>query len=201
MSIEQQKAIADDVLQKLYCVDPFCIVAGGTPRDWYFDKEASDIDVFLYISPNISIEIFEKMLRNIGWDKVEALTGDCIPDNYKCNPELRCVFNVGDYEGVSVQVMLMRSSTFTSVVDKFPINICKIWYKNKRICKSREFVHAADQQVLILSNTLYSDGHKYITKVRNKFPHYNFYHSKEEYVETSLQKAYTLSEWRRTNDL
>lgn len=36
MTIEQQKATAQSVYEKLKVIDPHCVLAGGAPRDWYF---------------------------------------------------------------------------------------------------------------------------------------------------------------------
>ena len=45
-TIEQQKLVADKVLNQLYLICPEAIVAGGAPRDWYLGKPANDIDVY-----------------------------------------------------------------------------------------------------------------------------------------------------------
>lgn len=34
MSVNKQKKLADKILDKLFLIDPYSIVAGGAPRDW-----------------------------------------------------------------------------------------------------------------------------------------------------------------------
>lgn len=52
--IEHQKFVADTILYKLFPIDPYCICAGGAPRDWYLGKVASDLDIFIYTAPNLT---------------------------------------------------------------------------------------------------------------------------------------------------
>ena len=49
-SIEHQKAVAKEVLNKLKTVDIFAMLAGGACRDWYLNTEASDLDFYVHYS-------------------------------------------------------------------------------------------------------------------------------------------------------
>ena len=49
-SIEHQKAVAKEVLNKLKIVDIFAMLAGGACRDWYLNNEASDLDFYVQLS-------------------------------------------------------------------------------------------------------------------------------------------------------
>lgn len=189
MTIEQQKAIADDVLERLHVLDPHCIVAGGAPRDWYCGKEATDIDVFVYVDPSITFTTFYNMLNKLGFTQVEVLDGKNISEHYTGNPELVCVYNVGGYD-TPVQIMRMNSSTYTSVVPNFPLNLCKVWYKQKRIRANAEFYHGMDKKFIVLSGELYNNKHQYITKIKNKFPDFTFYDSIQDYHSSMLRNEY-----------
>ena len=45
MSIVKQQLTANDILSKLEIIDPYVILAGGAPRDWYFGDECRDLMV------------------------------------------------------------------------------------------------------------------------------------------------------------
>ena len=47
-TIDTQKYIATELLHILECVDPCAILAGGAPRDWYFNKPANE---FRFLHP------------------------------------------------------------------------------------------------------------------------------------------------------
>ena len=49
--IEHQKAVAKSVLNKLQTLDLYVVLAGGACRDWWLDKEATDLDFYLYYNP------------------------------------------------------------------------------------------------------------------------------------------------------
>lgn len=51
-TVLEQKDIARELLCKLEITDPNCILAGGAPRDWWFDKVANDLDFYVYWGDN-----------------------------------------------------------------------------------------------------------------------------------------------------
>ena len=65
-SIEHQKAVAKEVLNKLKTVDIFAMLAGGACRDWYLNTEASDLDFYVHYSDSYPqwalCETFSKLL-------------------------------------------------------------------------------------------------------------------------------------------
>lgn len=48
MKIEEQNVVAKKVLEKIKIVDPYVILAGGAPRDWYFGNPCNDLDIYYY---------------------------------------------------------------------------------------------------------------------------------------------------------
>lgn len=170
--IAQQKAVADEVLNRLFSIDPHSIVAGGAPRDWYMGYPASDIDVFFYTT--VSLDLVDELLRHVGIVEYQVKTGHNIPEWYKLNPELRVVYEF-DLRGERVQLMLMKSSTFSSVVPKFPVSISKIWYKDKTIHPTNEFKLGRATNSIIQTGELYGDTHAYIQKIKAKFPSFAYY--------------------------
>jgi len=172
-TIAHQKWIADNVLQKLFPIDPYSIVAGGAPRDWYFDNPASDIDVFFYTGQK-TLPIIHDMLFSVGLGYKELKLGGGIPEWYKHNPSLQGVYCL-EMEGVKVQLMRMQEPTFKSVVPQFPLSICHAWYKRGEIHTERPFLHSVKHKAIYKTNTIYNDEHAYISKILRKFPDYTYY--------------------------
>jgi len=175
MKINVQKNTANKILDSLFVVDPFCIVAGGAPRDWHLGKVATDIDIFLYIKENIQLGIVKKMLEKVLLIKLsEAMEGHNIPDWYKMNPNLRCVFNFKRC-GVKIQIMVMRESTFKSVLPNFPLSICHAWYKNEVVHLEKHFIRSITHKAIYKTSVIYNDEHQYIQKILAKFPDFTYY--------------------------
>lgn len=177
--IAKQKAVADKVLDKLFSIDPFAICAGGAPRDWHFGKPATDLDIFFYTTVE-QLTYVSDMLRHVGIDLVDdGKAGERLPDWYKLNPALRCVYSTV-VDGVKVQLMLMNATTYSSVVKHFPFSICKAWYKHGYITLEHEFNVAERHKVVVKCNTVYNDEHKYVQKIKAKFPDWQFCNTWEE---------------------
>lgn len=176
--IAKQKAVADKVLNKLFPVDPFAICAGGAPRDWHFGKPATDLDIFFYTGVE-QLTIVEEMLRRVGINIDNGKAGDSLPEWYKLNPDLKCVY-AAEVNGVNVQLMLMQYKTQDTVVPKFPFSICKAWYKRGHITLEKDFLVAERNKVVVKCNTVYNDEHKYVQKIKAKFPDWQFCDSWEE---------------------
>lgn len=182
--IEHQKWIADVILEKLFPIDPYAIVAGGAPRDWHFGNEAADIDVFFYTC-NHTIDTVGKMLKQVGIDYKELKLGGTIPEWYKHNPYLMGVYCL-EVEGVKVQLMRMSKNTCASVIPQFPLSICHAWYKggNQKIHLGREFKISEKYKVVFKTSEIYNNSHAYIQKILAKFPEYKYYDSYEKFTDT-----------------
>src|SRR5690606_11152192 len=63
VSIAKQKQIADFVLDKVEYFDHSCILAGGAVRDWYFEKPASDLDIFFHYRTNTTLRHIYALLE------------------------------------------------------------------------------------------------------------------------------------------
>lgn len=186
--ITKQKAVADRILDKLFPICPFAIVAGGAPRDWHFGKPAADIDVFFY-SPVDQLIIVSEMLRHVGINIDNApRTADNLPEWYKLNPNLKAVFET-NVDGVNVQIMLMIGKTQDTVVPEFPFSICKAWYKHGSIQLDAEFKKCERHKIVVQTNKLYSDEHKYVQKMKNKFPDWEFFSNWEAAYKYVFEKG------------
>lgn len=180
-----QKQVADTALDMMYLIDPYCIVAGGAPRDWYFGKEAADIDLFFHCPQASTQATMEEMLLRAGFKVTSTKTGDDIPDWYKKNPYLKTVYETEAF-GVKVQLLRMSKQTWDSVIDKFPLSICKAWYKNGKAHYEKDFLRSVEFEAIYKTNTIYNNEHQYIQKVLAKFPQYKYYENLESLAKELL---------------
>lgn len=192
ITIEKQKAVADDVLQKLFLIQPFAIVAGGAPRDWLDGKLATDIDVFID-TRHISTVTKERELFAIAgllqFEKGDERDWNYIPEQYKKNPNIKRVYNL-EIEGVAVQLICVSCSCF-DVVEQFPIPICQVWYKNGRIGTTQEYKICKKVGALVITNPVYGMQDKFIKKISEKFPppSFQWYLSMEDVKEALIRKV------------
>ena len=186
--IAMQKAVADKCLSMIELIDPTAIVAGGAPRDWYFGKEASDIDIFFYFRADLNIPTIEYQLERVGFCNFKSLgkreleTDD---SQYSKNPNLRYAWQA-EIDGEVVQLILMNAPTFLSAVPKFPLNICRIWYKRSEINLTQDFKRAVKWKAIVKCDNLYADSDRYLEKIKSKFPEYDFYSSYEHLAQGLL---------------
>lgn len=174
--IMSQIHAAATCLHMLRHLDPTAIVAGGAPRDWYFGKVASDIDVFFHFRNDIQTSRITRLLEDVGFKLTSTKDGEHLPEIYKSNPDLRCVYEA-ELGGEKIQLMLMMQPTFKTI-EHFPLNICRVWYRNG-IHTTKEFEKAVEYKAIVKTSQLYNDGDKYIKKIMSKFPEYKYYGSYE----------------------
>lgn len=184
-NIIYQQKIADMVLERIEGFDPSCILAGGAPRDWYFNKEASDLDVFFHFRDGSTLRqirfLLKKAFPDLHFELRAGMNFNEDDDSeYKKNPHLRRVLQT-EIGGIKVQLMEMRKPTWECVVEEFPLSICKIWYKNGKIRTTLEFENCVKHNIIVKTNEIYADGDKYLKKIVGKFPHMKYYPSYEEY--------------------
>jgi hypothetical protein len=174
-NLENQKNIAKEVLSKLEVIDPTCILAGGAPRDWYFEKLASDLDFYVYFRPDFAYQKwrYAKQLEKIGLNNFYIKGKAEFPENYKRNPYLITALE-GKYKEEKIHIMFMSEKTFSCVVNYFPFGICQVWWKGEEIKTTENFKESVNHKILRLLNNLYSDADGYIQKIKDKFPDYLF---------------------------
>ena len=76
MKIEDQKAIADELLAKIELIDKNAILAGGAPRDWWAGVEANDLDFYLYFIPENGVEHTRRTLEFLTGIELKYLGAD-----------------------------------------------------------------------------------------------------------------------------
>ena len=124
--IVKQKSIAREVLNKLEITDPNCILAGGAPREWWFGKEANDLDLYVYWGENTTCNEDKLRLDRLGFENYRHMGRKPLQELYGSMKELRRVWEI-DYKGETVQIMVMSRPTFGCVVDRFGCSVCLLY--------------------------------------------------------------------------
>ncbi len=107
MTIEKQLDIADKIYDKLKIVDPYCILAGGAPRDWYFNNPARDLD-FYFTSIGSTFGAVKKQLSKLFDDVTLLMDKEGYPAGrtsmYKTMPFLKRIWEF-TVDGIPVQLI------------------------------------------------------------------------------------------------
>lgn len=177
--IKLQQAVADTVLQRLLTIDPFAIIAGGAPRDWYLGREATDLDVYFYAGGRSTETIYD-LLIDVGFkldgykDFGEAGIG------YGKSPETKVIFEPLDTP-IPVQLIMMGQKTHDSVLSSFAVNLSLTWYKHQKITTTPEFDAGVKNKSIVRVHPNYQDDDPYIEKIRAKFPDYAYFSCDDGY--------------------
>ncbi len=165
---ELHRNAADKALQMMKTIDTSAIVAGGAPRDWYLGKPASDIDLY-FVSKETRFDFLRLQLEQVGFD-IEEVNRPV--EHYLSNPDLIYIFE-SKINQIPLQIMLVRGAALR-LIEKFPLSICLIWYKDNETYFTSDFLQTAHSGVITKVNKLYSDGEKYLKKILAKFPEYKY---------------------------
>lgn len=176
MNIEQQKKIADECLDKLMLIDPYCILAGGAPRDWYDNKEANDLDFYIY-SENPT-GIIESQLNSAGFEGLKVLNStrgkefEVRSEMYSSMKSLRKVFET-TYKDMKIQIMVMGQKTFSCVVPNFGATISMFWYKGGTIRYNFEAIASFKYKVIGYRDD-FTCKETYYKKLKDRYKSYSF---------------------------
>lgn len=193
MTIEQQKKIADDILERLSVIDPNCILAGGAPRDWYFGQEANDLDIYYYtheMREGIGREILKRVFPEMCWPPSDDYMQS---SQYKFLEDLIRIRNTS-VDGLKVQLIQLNTpkSTFT-VVDRMSCSICKVWRKGGKTRATRDFALTEGSKVMFLAEGYnWSDPHP--KKMKERFSDY-YASTKEQATESLVRKQIGNTLW------
>lgn len=193
--IEHQKEVALKLLHKLEGADPYAILAGGAPRDWYFNKPCNDLDFYVHLQ-YATIAFEELRMKRLGLEVTRLEFKGSLPEEYKCMEDLTRIYE-GVYEGVNFQVMVMKTSTFKSVIPKFGASVCKAWWKGGEVCYDLDFIFSHVEKVIFKKDD-YTAKEKHITKMQERYPDYKLipYSSYNAYLDNFCNR-YNIynSEW------
>ena len=199
-TINNQKEIAREVLTKLQACDPHCILAGGAPRNWFFNKEAKDLDFYIYLKHE-TIGANELRFKSIGLDVKRMEFEELKNSSYKFMQHLFRVYE-GEYKGENVQVMVMQEPTFTSVVDDFGVSICEFWWNGGEVKATKQALTSVLTKKLFYKND-YSAKETHVEKMVCYFPEYTLtpysqFEDVYEKLHSNIEKSYGLDIWIRS---
>jgi len=196
--IQKQRKLACQVVQSLKELGFFSVVAGGAPRDWFFNRPAKDIDIFVQENPqkDLTTETINKIFQKTGWDlrsklfeqysdlTKEGQAAEMTKDYIKANLEVTKV-SLGDpgftrkkfivctfiLENEEIQ-LIFRDFQYDSIslIKNFGCTISETFLsEDDKIVCSECFKESLNSGVI-----LYFEDSGYILKLQNKFPNWRF---------------------------
>lgn len=183
--IETQKEIAVELLNKLRVIDPDAYLAGGAVRDWYFNKPAKDLDIYIEGQSSSQYQHLILAVQTLLGTEVSRV-GREDSEQYASNPNLLRVVQT-QYNGIRVQIMQVQDRR--KIVSTFPFGICQCgmnWLG--QVHYSKAFKQEVKYQSLVLRNPLYKDGDKYLRKIRSYFPDWKYFNNVESFLEFVTEK-------------
>ena len=194
--IEYQKIVAKSVLNKLQTLDLYTVLAGGACRDWLLDKEATDLDFYMYYNPNYPASSLKKVLIGLfgdiditeverksseRYDSLDEYDRKSFDNHILSNHGLRytsdkSISNVFEFtiEGVKCQVIFKNDLVYAEkLIGNFCFDICQAYSLNiDEIKTTPEFDKAVKYKVIQITGEFYSKKDAYIKKIKSKFPDY-----------------------------
>ena len=194
--IEHQKAVAKSVLKKLQTLDLYAVLAGGACRDWVLDKEATDLDFYLYYNPKYPSsslkDVLVRLFGDIDVTEVERKPNDWY-DNLEEDDRKRfdkevlsnhgfrytsdmSISNVFEFtiDDMKCQVIFKNDLVYVeNLISGFCFDICQAYSLNiDEIKTTPKFDKAVKHKAIQITGEFYSQKDAYIKKIKSKFPDY-----------------------------
>jgi len=181
MTVEQQKNIARDVMDGIKIIDPYALLAGGAPRDWYFGNPCNDLDVYYY-SNGDTISASKGQLQSLfphvtftnRSERFENKSVDEHREVYNSMKFLRRVYET-QVGGLKVQfIQLEENKRQFDVVSAMDVSICQCWYNHYKdaVVLSDNFKLTLATDIMFLPNgNSWSDKHP--LKMRERFERFS----------------------------
>jgi hypothetical protein len=187
LNIKKQKEIAKELLDKLEVVDPYVILAGGAPRDWYLGEKANDLDFYVHVKDEPAWASKYRLSKlGLTCTQMNKTISERVP-LYESMEHLRFIYE-GDYKGMKYQVMFMSEHTFSSVVPKFGASVCEAYWKGGDIIVTNSFLLSHYTKTLFKKDN-YTAKESHISKMLKKYPDYTVVDETEK-----QKKEYTFCE-------
>lgn len=149
-----------------YLVDP--LVAGGAPRDWFFDRLSNDIDIFVRNDEKSFKDIHEHLKSIPLLQRLSIKTTNQLPESYRSdNINGVITFN---FEFKTFQIICLKSDVGDFIAG-FPCSICQISYKDFVLKPRTEFMYSVRTQRLQFYDNATSF---YIHKIKTYFPNWRY---------------------------
>ena len=173
LKISQQKGIANEVLDKIHKKYPLAFVAGGAPRDWYMDKPANDIDVYI---PSLDEAV--KMKNTLVELKLLEDDQKSLQHTKKSLEDRGVDYNMAGIKDVfaieelntPIQLITVDLETPYEIVQKFAATISMFLWVNGRLIPTFEALYSIKSCII---------GHQpaavgYISKMKKRYPEFEF---------------------------
>ena len=178
MTIEQQKATARSVYEKLKVIDPYCVLAGGAPRDWYFGNECNDLD-FYYVSTATTVSACRNQLQKVFKDveiktlsEIHGSSSSGVREMSNLYQKMPSLIRVWQCKIAGMEVQFIQLATLGSqfkVIEYMDVSICKIWADvNMNIRLTTAFKKTLASKSMFLSEG-YEWGDPHPQKMKQRF--------------------------------
>ena len=195
-TIDRQKDIATGVMEALEIVDPFCILAGGAPMDWYRGELANDLDIYFYAGgDHKQTWIVNKQLEKVLGECFSGRDEKCFEDRdndemYRHMKFIKRIINL-QIRGMSVQLIEMLEPTHKSVVPQFASDAVKCWWKPgfDKPKGTDEFYLCHATKSFTICNS-YSRENLYIQKLEKKLKPFRYNVTREDQLKSMALRKY-----------
>lgn len=166
--IELEMELTEEFLAlfKQDVVDPE--VAGGAPRDWFFNKLSKDIDIFVNHSTDMN-SLLQKLKNNTFVDFDKYVTTEELPENYR-SIYISSVISF-KFKGKDFQIIQKALGCNLSAYKYFPASICCITYKNFTLFPSKIFLNGLKHAEIYMQEDL---SENFRRKILMKFPRFRW---------------------------
>jgi hypothetical protein len=183
MNIQQHKEIAKEILAKLQTLDSRAILAGGAVRDWFFNKEAKDLDFYVDMGafPSGTSSDLHGTLKRVleevlGVELVSLRSADGNPyldENDEAGEGLKEVLE-GSFQDCHIQIMLYEGKPLDYVIKYFNTSICQCYWEggNKLPKYLSHFIASVGNKIITYKKGMLDSYH--VAKMKGYFPEYTF---------------------------
>jgi len=152
-TVKEQQAIALEVLRVTQSIMNDAIIAGGAPRNWYQNKLAYDVDIYLWQDKQGRLD---RVALKLGINPDDLREKKCSPDSDYVTDQITEVWEV-DYKDQIIQWIFLREKgvQFQTleefVIETFDFNICKCFFNESGdVLLTKEAKEDFDNQTLTI---------------------------------------------------
>lgn len=182
--IKKQKALAAELLERLGFYGN-AIIAGGAPRNWWFNRPANDLDIFIPAPQDFTGKNLRAIMEREGITDVFNMATHNPDGTLKASKakehtydermsDIHSVFE-GKYCGQQVQVIWINVSTYGYIESHFDTSINMIFSTltangDVAICPTREFNQGVETGAIYVHDKQAAYTNAHLEKVANYFP-------------------------------
>ena len=186
---EQDIQTALEVLQTARKFDRHAAVAGGFPRDLYFNREYKDVDVYVRAVNTYNTSDYEHMVKNMFPDLEEFDTSGSMHHWKECGInwiDYTCRFYLNDLE---VNIIFIKGFNPMGICQYFDFDICQFYLDNEGNPKRVAYSDFSDKKVKRISTIKGKQLEFSITdhypRLKDKYPEFDFGETEEQFMRMS----------------